>query len=131
MPRHEALQRQNLEHTIHGCGLLGTTDILQDAGNTSAYDFKQRSTEAGHRDTACTHTAKLDVRTMGPGTNGWRGANPSEGVCYGTDPGRCVELSSGGADRGCTAAPTSERLQGEDKRCSVHNGTPKNATSVM
>ena len=45
----------------NGRDLLGTRGVLQDAGNTSANDIWQRSTEAGHRDASC-------------------GANPREGV---------------------------------------------------
>ena len=63
-----------------GCGLLGTTGVLQDAGNTSANDFGQRRTKAGHFDTIGVDTAKPDIRTVRPGTNSTRGADPGEGV---------------------------------------------------
>ena len=73
-------KRKGLEHLVHGCGLLGTIGVLQDAGNASANDFGHRGTKAGHRDTVCVDTTKPDMRTVGPGAKSLRSADPREGV---------------------------------------------------
>ena len=112
--------------------LAGHDRLLQGAGNTSTYDFGQRRTKAGHRDTVGVDTTQPDTRTLVQGVNSLRGADPREGVRvdqrreHGSPfSSRCTKLAliqAGSLNflqkeqSGCTVAPKVERSTGRGRR---------------